>query len=460
MEIEQNCGFTAAQKRFFDRHVRAHVSPYATQTPKQALIRKWYWHNFSTTDKAFALHFKGKIAIALPPRWYPFANLDLDDPRAQAAKVFNRLQELGIGADQILLVSTPRYKQNGNFRIYLNLQLHGNPVTAKLAETFLRTNFPNCEFNPNGLKADRLIFGFGSEVLDPFTHKIIKMSKEKRYELLDRLKPVELSEIERDYITIPAPVKVKGLGSAKQKSKFVAEAEELKEFGLQSGGFGRHDAQWRLLFLLWVKYGFTDLQATAFVKNWIRCKHNNRSEAVKSGDWRRIDGEIDRQAKSVFAAVTTKFPDIIHNQLFGNTAGDILAAAKFAPGDAVRQKYYFNLLGVIRPKFHHEWITIRAETWIAHIASSETYLRFERELEAKGLMVSDRQYVPGSKSRKYKFNFTLEDAPPLVIDGRHVNSYYEALKTAYSGDSGATQAIIAHITGLNRMTVWRNFQKL
>jgi len=118
-----------------------------------------------------------------------------------------------------------------------------------------------------------------------------------------------------------------------------------------------------------------------FVKNWIRVKHNNLSRAAKLGDWQTINAEIDRQAKSIFAIVGDKFPDSIHNKLTGVTGSDVVAAAQFAPGDAVRQKQFFNLLGVIRPKFHWDWITIRAETWRDDIAGARTYTKFQRELE-------------------------------------------------------------------------------
>ncbi len=432
--------------------VHAHRAPHATQKQEDAADRHWSYKQFSTNDRAVRQHLTGKQALALNARWYPrLVNLDIDEPSRQAGAVFDRLLELGITRDQFVLVSTPRYRKNGNFRAYLKTELHGKPATAGLNQKVLAANF-ECEFNPNGNKVDRLPLSFDSEILDTDTHTIKNLTLQQKIEIFENLTPVEISALRRVQ-TIPAAVKVAPLATSGRRRKFVEEAEALKQYGLQSGD-NRHEAQSKILFLLWLRGDHNNLEAIEFTKNWIRTKHNGHSNAVNRADWQRIDGEIERQAKSVFALVAEKFPDAVHNKLTSPTAADVADAAKFAPADAAKQKQFFKLLGVIRPVFHHEWITIRAERWRDDIASDSTYIDFQQELESRGLMIPDKHYIIGSKTRKYKFNFKLPAAAPLSLDGRNIDNYYEALKMVCRGD----QREIHSLTGINRMTLWRNLK--
>ncbi len=449
---------TADEAEFFSQFVCAHVAPHSTQTPEQATVRDWTFQHYPTNDKLIKKHIKGKQSLALPPRWYPiYGNIDIDSPRSQEKPVFDKLQEIGITADQFACFSTPRFRSNGNFRIYFNFQLHGKPITAALYEQVLKSHFQtiqNLEYNPRRNISDRLIAGFDCELVDTYSKEITKLNFRGKLDVLKNIKPVEISELPME--KLPDVKRVSNfLETSGSRNEFIVEAEDLLENGLQKNGCNRHFAQSKVLFLLWLKNAYNEISAAEFVKNWIRAKHNGFSKTVNSGDWRRIDREIERLAKSIYVPATNKFPDAVHNRIVAATSADVIAAAKYAPADAVRQKQFFNLLKVIRPKLKHEYIYIPAHTWINDIASDSTYLDFQRELESKGLMVSNRKYTVGVESRKYKFNFRLETGAALSSSGRNLDCYYDSLKTLCAGDQREIQAL----TGINRMTLWRNLQK-
>jgi hypothetical protein len=447
--------FPTIEREFFENFLFTHVAPHATQTIKQSQLRNWTFHKRPTNDKAIKKHLEGVEALGVPPRWYPiFGNLDIDNPKKQEKPVFDKLQELNITIDQYALFKTPRHSENGNSRLYVRLELHGKPITAKLYNRVLSNHFKNIEINPNGNKIDRLALGFESELIDNLNSKVIKLSLEEKLAIFKNLKPIEISNLPR--FQQPEVKKIQNLESSKKRSDFVARAEALKEFGLQKNSEPRHLAQSMVLFLLWLRDEHNEISAAEFVKNWIRAKHNGFSELVNKGDWQKVDKEIDRQAESIFAEVADKFPDRTHNLVTAATKDDVLMAANFGKGSATLQKRFFNLLKIIRPNFFkYDWIYIPAHTWRDEIASRNSYKEFQRELEAKGLMITDNRYRIGVESRKYKFNLQLDSGAALQKEGRNIDSYYEALETGFNGELNAIESV----TGINRMTLWRRFQK-
>jgi hypothetical protein len=443
------------EKEFFSAFIGRHTAPYQTQTPRQAALREWTFHHRPTNDKAVKRHLAGVETLGVPPRWYPvYGNIDIDRPQSEEKFIFDKMWELGIKADQFACFSTPRFRKNGNFRIYFQFELRGKPVTAALYDRILKSHFKNIEYNPRPNVSDRLVGGFGSELIDTYDRKLIKLDLRGKLDLLKSLKPIEVSEL--PFAQIPHSERIARFEQTDKigKETFAAQVERLKLGGLEPGGCRRHDAQGMILFQFW-RHGENKEQSVLFVKNWIRVKHNNLSRTAKLGDWQTIDAEIDRQAKSIFVVVGDKFPDSVHNKLTSVTGPDVVAAARFAPGDAVRQKQFFNLLGTIRPKFHWEWITIRAETWRDDIAGARTYTKFQRELESRGLMVSDKNYTIGSKTRKYKFNLELDQGVPLTGNGRNIDDYYEALKMVCNG----RRREIQELTQINERSLRRRLNR-
>lgn len=174
---QRNTILNGDELEFFNGFVIAHVAPHSTQTPEQAARRTWTYKRFETYDEAVKSHLAGKESLALPPRWYPtFANIDIDNPKVQEKAVFDKLDELQIRHDQMLGATTPRYRQNGNFRIYFKMEMKGLPATAGLQDVVLKRhfNFHNVETNPRPNVSDRLPYGFGSEFVDIHSKRIIR----------------------------------------------------------------------------------------------------------------------------------------------------------------------------------------------------------------------------------------------------------------------------------------------
>jgi hypothetical protein len=418
---------TADEAEFFNQFVGAHVAPHATQTPQQAIIRDWTtFQHQPTNDVLIKKHLTGEQSLGLQPRWYPvWANIDVDNPKTQEKPVFDKLQELGIKHDQMLCSTTPRYRRNGNFRIYFKLEMRGQPATAGLQSIVLKRHFPRVEYNPRPNISDRLVCGFDSEFIDPFSRQFIKLDLRGKLDALKNVRPIEINELPFAKAELPTITQIK---PEYLKGAFLREGRALLENGLQQGDYKRYDAQHRVIFLLWKTGSYNPEQTSDFVKEWIRAKHNNLSDSVNRGEWKIIDGEIDRQVEKVFTLIANVLPDNAHNRTTAITAADVMMAAKFAPGDAWKQIKFFNLLKFIRPVFHWEWVTIRGDRWQNNIAGRK-YTKFQRELERKGLMVSDLQYIKGSQSRKFNFNFELDDGEALKdAAGRNIDNYYEALE--------------------------------
>jgi hypothetical protein len=452
----------ADQQELSDLFLFGHTGPHRTQTPVQALTRSWTNHNAPTNDKLLIQHCDGEQTIAKIPAWYPiFGNIDIDSPRAQEKPVLDKMQEIGIGADQFACFTTPRFRSNGNFRIYFNFQLHGKPVTARLYEDVLKNQFgqiQNLEYNPRHNAADRLIGGFDCHLVDTYSKQITKVNLRETLDVLKGIKPVEISELPIG--KLPEIKRVSNvLETSGSRNEFIIEAEDLLQNGLQKNSCTRHFAQGKVLFLLWLKNAYNEVSAAEFVKNWIRLKHNGFSKTVNSGDWRNIDRAIERQAKSIFVTAANKLPDAVHNRIVSATSADVIAAAKYAPGEAVRQKQFFNLLKVIRPNFKHEWIYIPWHTWVNDIASAKTYRGFQMELLAKGLMVADWRYKKDVESRKFKFNFKLESGAGLTSNGRNVDCYYDALKTLCAGNRREVIREIHSLTGITKKTLREHVNK-
>ncbi len=449
-----NSSLTSEELEFYKQIVCVHKAPHSTQTPAQAARRVWTYKRFATYDEVVQDHLSGKQSIAKTPTFYPWlANIDIDNPKTQEKAVFDKLDELQIRSDQILCVTTPRYRSNGNFRIYFKLELKGQPTTAGLQNVVLKRHFPRVEYNPRPGVSDRLLWGFDSEIIDLHSKQCIVKKLPEKMDALKNLRPVEIDELPFvAKLPTPAVIDPKNLNP---KGEFLRDARELYEFGLQRGGWQRHDAQHHVIFLLWKTGNYSSEEAAEETKKWIRAKHNGLSDSVNAQDWQRIDNAIDRQIKKTFALVANVLPDAPHNRIVKATRADVLMAAKFAPGDAVKQKQFFNLIKLIRPRFHWQWISVRCDHWRGKIASKDTWKDFKKELLERGLMIEDKHYVAGSQSRKYQFNFKLDDGATLEdLAGRNIGNYEEAVCAAFKNGHE-----IKTVTSINERTVRRYLEK-
>jgi hypothetical protein len=441
------------EKKFKELITGPHRSPFAVQKPGD----EWKTVHKYSNDYHIKNHLAGKAALGLNARWYPqFINFDLDRPAAQAEAVFDRLDELEIRRSQYVVVTSPRWQTNGNFRIYIRPTCNGKPATFGLNNAVWKKRFDfkgqaEIEIYPQENRVDRQPFGFGSEVLIDGMPVVLTLAE--KIKVFEELEETEIENLPFLNLNLEA-----GSAAAERKEfntlRCSSEVAELVENGLQATG-ERHDAVFQILYSLW-RQNIMPEEATEFIRNWIRTKHNGHSteatRAALTSDWRVIDAEIERRQKSVWKLVRHETPDWIQNSLQANAAEDLKTVATIFSGDAVRQKELFNLIGYCRQRSRHEYKYIPATVWKSGIASYKTYISLQEELEQKGLLTSIRSYRVGIESRKYKLNLNLNKTDILQFDGRNITDLYEAYNVFYGGNRRAIQAV----SGIDRTTIWRN----
>jgi transcriptional regulator of acetoin/glycerol metabolism len=108
----------------------------------------------------------------------------------------------------------------------------------------------------------------------------------------------------------------------------------------------------------------------------------------------------------------------------------------------------------MRPRRRHEWIFVPAWVWFEEIASKDTYKKFIAELEERGLLESNNSYRVGHYTKRFKLKLPATSEQPICFDGRNIGDFYDALWTGY----GSIREI-AESTGIDRTTIWRQFQK-
>jgi hypothetical protein len=438
------------EKDFARSFVRDFSSPYAIQ---QAEGRRTDWRTKykPLSDPLIHAHLSQDYWLGTKAPWYPvFFNLDIDRPEQKTLdKIFNRLDIFGISESQRALMTTPSHQKSGNFRIYLKLEYADRLPTWKLGYEALNNAFGDlCEVYPQKRRKDRLPCGRSQDlIVDDVVLRNLTWQEELHHLL--KLDPVPIEQLPRQPLLAFPDEK-----NAENPKTWTPRADiaELLKVGLQEHG-RRHEAQFCILSDLW-RSNFQPGDAAFRVKKWIRHHHNGFSKDAVAGRWKAINDEIDRQVKYIWARPQTLLPDTPHSLNLALTKSDLQFAAELFKGDAVRQKQLINLISYVRPRQRHQWIFVPSWVWIEQVASKDNYKKFIAELESKGLLESINSYRVGHYSKRFKLKLPATSEEPLSFDERNISEFYDALWTAH----GSIREI-AEATGLERMTIWRKFQK-
>ncbi len=436
-----NYDLSESERQYKAEFWAAHRKPFAVQKPN----KEWRTIYRYSNDGLLRAHLEQQVAVGLTAAWYPaFCSLDIDSPTERTLeRIDERLDALGIGKSQRLVMTTPSYDTSGNHRIYLRPEYKGKTPTHRLSNTVLKNSFGDlCEIYPQKRRKDRQPCGFGADVIVDGV-RLPQLSWQDEMRLLLKVDPTPIESLPRQLPLIDQPP------DERDRARWWTlrgTARELYEQGLQGAGT-RHEAQMILLRDLWRQNCFQQ-DAARIVKQWIRLKHNGFSKTAKAGRWREVDAEIERQAAFIWATPQT-LPDATHNLHGRSTKADLMLAAKLFPADAVRQKQFFNLASFCRARKQHEWIFISKQIW-DEIASWRTYQKFQQELEERGVMRSISAYKAGAYSRRYQLDLPQTEDKPLRRDERNVDNYFEALKTAFNWQE------IAELTRLPSKTMYRN----
>jgi hypothetical protein len=442
-----------SEKAFARTFVRDFSSPYAIQQP-EGRRADWRTKYKPVSDPLIHAHLAQEYWLGVKAPWYPiYFNLDIDRPTKKTLEtISSRLDAFGISEHQRALMTTPSHAKHGNFRVYLKLEYSDRLPTWKLGYDALSGAFGDvCEVYPQKRRKDRLPCGRSQDLISEDGQILTNLTWQDELHYLQKLDPVPIEQLPRQ-VQLEFPEFSPHSGDSPKAWKPRGEAAELKQNGLQQHST-RHEAQFVLLNDLW-RSNWMPGDAAAYVKNWIRRKHNGYSKSAAQGRWKDIYAEIDRQIKSIWSRPQTLLPDTPHSLNLSIVKADLELAAEIFRGDAVRQKQFINLTAYIRPRQHHEWVYIPAWVWADKVASRDTYKKFISELEGKGILQSNNSYRVGQYSKRFKLELTKTSEQPISFDGRNTTDFYEALWQGFGSVKDISDA-----TGLNRMTVWRKYQQ-
>jgi hypothetical protein len=441
------------EKIYTQNFIRDFSSPYAIQQPTGHRTN-WRTKYNKVSDPLINAHLRGDYWLGTKAAWYPtYFNLDFDHPTPETLeKLDDRLTRLNIDETQFLKMSTPSYAKSGNFRLYLKLEYSERTPTHKLGFTALKNAFGDiCEIYPQKRRKDRLPCGRDQDIISSDYGVLSNLSwqEEMHYLLKIDATPIEQLPHETFLFDLDSPIDARDKAATWKPRK---EIVELLSNGLQAPST-RHFSQYEILNFLW-RSNWLPNDAATFTKRWVKTKHNGFSKDATAARWSSINAEIDRQTAWIWERSRLLLPDTPHGLNAAITKADLELAAQIFKGDAVRQKQLINLISYVRPRRRHEWIFIPAWVWIEQVASMNTYKKFIAELESKGLLESINSYRVAHYSKRFKLKLPATSEEPLSFDERNITEFYDALWTAH----GSVREI-AEATGLERMTIWRQFQK-
>jgi hypothetical protein len=453
---------TIPHTEFFSYLIQNYRNPFAVQKPKES----WQTKRRFVSDYDIQRHLNKTHAIGLNACNYPiFVNFDIDYPLLQEKPVLDLLDSLGISESQRLIITTPSFRKEGSYRIYIRPEYNSRPASFNLLRRFLINKFAHiCEIYPQEKRIDRLPFCFGSEIIKDNVELCFLNLEEKLNELLK----IDPWEIDFDKISKVAPswddkfnsISVKEVDDLAEQEEYTEiknllandEVKQLIKNGLEAK-HSRNYAQFQILYSLF-NSGMLMEQAIGQVKSWVKAKSNGFSRAATQQNWKLINAEIKRQAEKIWNDYRRTISKPAQDISFISTVQDLKLAAELFPGDIVKQKQLFNLIAYYRPRSRHEYVYISNKNWRKHIASYKTLEDLQKPLEEKGILIADRSFDVNNYPQKFKLNLNLH-GDTLKVNGYNVANFYEGWKIA----SNNNLKMITAITGMNKMTRSRHFKR-
>jgi hypothetical protein len=453
---------TIPHTEFFSYLIQNYRNPFAVQKRKE----NWQTKRRFVSDYDIQRHLNKTHAIGLNACNYPiFVNFDIDYPLLQEKAVFDLLDSLCISESQRLVITTPSFRKEGSYRVYIRPEYNSRPASFNLLRRFLINKFAHiCEIYPQEKRIDRLPFSFGSEIIKDDVELCFLNLEEKLNELLkidpweidfdkisevapawnDKFNPLIVKEVDNDLAEQEEYTEIKNLLANDEIKHLIKNGLEAKH--------SRNYAQFQILYSLF-NSGILMEQAIRQVKSWVKANSNGFSRAVTQQNWKLINAEIKRQAEKIWNDYRRTISRPAQDISFISTVQDLKLAAELFPGDIVKQKQFFNLVAYYRPKAKHEYVFISNKNWRKHIASYKTYKNFQTILIEKGILEADRRYDINNYSQKFRLNLNLQ-GDVIKINDYNVANFYEGWKVV----SNNNLKMITAITGMNKMTRLRHFK--
>jgi len=423
-------------------------------------------------------------------QYVTFVVFDFDAPKGGLDAVL-RLVEKQLGLvppENCLPVTSPSWDRDRSFHLFVPVLYRNRCPTLGLARRILEpaARAVGAELYPHERRIFRYPFGRGQH---PILAGVPYHKADWREALawLFELEPVELKgnphllKLAEQLRSSEEPPDEETPRLTLRGWCRLESVRELYLFGIPEG-MTRYEAQF-WLFVYFYRQNVPLEAAVQAVKSWIRVHHNGRSrsvlEAIRTGNWRRVDRHIERQGRYVYEHYWQKvlrarrpahYPDGLQWLEGWVSREDMAFIAQVYRGDIVNQRRLFELIAYMRPRLElgHEWVYVPCWRWEQFAPgdirgrpdqrrpSRRAYPAFRADLEARGLLQSrPYRHVDRRPDLSHPARYRLALPPAgvrLEEDGRPITDFVQAAVRAFGGRRAAAEAL-----GLPQRTAYAVF---
>ena len=411
---------TSATTQKIDPH---YIQTFVQRQPKYAIkLRNGKWHtkHKALADPAIHAHLEGKYDIATVSPWYPsFGCIDIDN--ATSSKVYDVMDSLGFDESNSLTCAS---ESKNSYHIYFKPTYNNKPPTVKLLNECLSewATERAVEIYPQIKKCFRLPFSPSDQLLAN-SGEPLNMPLERKMDRFDRLDEFDLSIFSKNRKKL-TKIELLAMPTGTYQSGI-----EYLTTGLTEPS-SRNYAQFCVLYVFWRK-NYTVENAITACAQWIKHNHNNYSKDIVN--FRKVQAEIGRQAKSIWNSYeyNSLYPDAAHNQTYGYlTKADLIKIIEVTEGNLPRIKFVGELIRYCNPRQSRKEINIhsdRLKEW-----SKRNYIKFINELQEKGVITRNDSYRVGQASKTITLNWDFKPVEQAIRADNRTTETLESIANSFS----------------------------
>lgn len=390
----------------------------------------------SLTYSHVAGHLSGLVSVGTFAKWYPIMGLvDLDSVTLERAEEIRASYGMDLKNSILAESRTPEH-----YHLVFRPVYNEHPMTARLFQTIGTTmgGLQNVEIYPRMDHAIRAPFGKYFRPIDPGREFMNAEELMAEFETLDEYEmrvrfPYAL--VEPTALELFPAQEVNGISRS-----WYCQGADLYAGGLQARRT-RNDAQARVIYWLFRRNTPPEV-VVQLTYEWIKRSHNGFSEEINAGRYAKIRAEIRRQVDYFYKNFEAfrYLPDFVHNSHGGwITQPDLEKIVRLTDGSLARIRFVVELIKFANPRKKRPWIRIHTDHLIQW-SSTENYLRYLDELETKGILRRNSNYLPsslaiGGKGFSKSITFAgwqfQDQGAALLDDGRTPESFNGIVRAAF-----------------------------
>jgi len=408
------------------RDLKQYIENFVQRQPryvvKQIGKKSWISKNKPLSDKPIKAHLNGQYHVGVLGKWYPgYAILDIDDRDENKVEEIRESLKLDSSNSMLLTSESPN-----SYHILFSPTYNNKPPTIRLLNEILKPPAieNGMEIYPQANKAIRLPFGKNQYAID-FDYIGLDTWNEKLY-WFNKLDDLDLK-------TIPQQLRLDL--NIKPDNDFRISTYEEGKFLYRVGlveKHSRHNSQFKVLYYIW-RQNIPIETAVDMTWKWIREKHNNNSQDIKTSQ-QTVKNEIIRQAQRIYSNYELRlfYPDEIHNIYKGYiTKADIEDIFYIAKANIPKAKFLFNLVKYCYPRQYRTFIRLHSDT-LLQWSNVKGYQKQLDDLQSLKIIKRYDSYQVDSfaKSIKIKWNFR-DPRKAVLVDHRAPEDLSETIKACY-----------------------------